>query len=85
MDLLHEQYEDKQGHLVLFECTECGYISLSLGALHGHIEGHESFVSHLLRFLPFVGPDYTGPLMDRTRIKRVDTTLEIELDDVEGL
>lgn len=31
MSLLHEQY-DSEGQLVLFRCTECEYVSLSLGA-----------------------------------------------------
>ena len=34
--LLHEEYEDEQGRLVLFRCRECGWVSLSLGSLHAH-------------------------------------------------
>lgn len=83
-DLLHEQY-DADGDLVVFECDECGYVSMSLGSLHAHIEGHEGFLSFMSRMLPIIGKGFTDPLMDRTNILRIETTEEIELSEVDGL
>jgi len=84
LDKLHEQYES-EGQLVVFRCQECGYATLSLGGLHAHIEGHQSTITHFLRMLPLVGPDYVEPLMDQTNILRVDETATIGLEEVEGL
>jgi len=84
LDRLHEQYE-ADGDLVVFECDNCGYTSLSLGSLHAHIEGHESFIGWVSRMLPLVGEDYVEPLMDDTNVLRVSQTEDIELNEVEGL
>jgi len=84
MSLLHEQYES-DGDLVVFECDQCGYVSLSLGSLHAHIEGHQSFLRWAARMLPLVGEDYAEPLMEQTNVLRVEEADAISLEEVEGL
>jgi len=83
--LLHEQYE-ADGDLVLFRCTECGYVSLSLGRLHGHIEGHRGYTRFGIQ-VPFTKTAMADvdELMDRTEVLRVEDTSEVTLDEVEGL
>ena len=82
---LHEQY-DADGRLVLFRCTECGYISLSLGGLHVHIESHRGYTRFNIQ-LPFTGSSQGdfGALMDRTQVLRVDDVTEIDREEVDGL
>jgi len=84
-DLLHEEYE-ADGDLVLFRCTECGYTTLSLGGLHGHIEGHRGY-TRLNIGIPFTktAMGNVDELMKRTEVLRVDETEAISLDRVEGL
>lgn len=31
---------DRGDSIEIYRCTECGYVALTLGGLHGHIEGH---------------------------------------------
>lgn len=83
--LLHEQYK-ADGDLVLFRCTECGYVSLSLGWLHGHIEGHRGYTRFGIQ-VPFTKTAMADvdELMDRTKVLRVEDTSEVTLDEVEGL
>lgn len=85
MNVLHQQYES-DGGLVVFRCTECGYTSLSLGGVHGHIEGHRGYTRFNLQ-IPFTKTSMANVdrLMDYTEILRVEETTEIDLDDVEGL
>jgi len=33
----------QQDELVIYRCTQCGKLSVSLGWLHGHIEKHQGF------------------------------------------
>lgn len=84
MSLLHGQY-DSDGDLVVFECDQCGYVSLSLGTVHAHIEGHQSLLRWFARMLPLVGEGYVEPLMDQTNVLRVEETDAISLNEVEGL
>jgi hypothetical protein len=85
LNRLHEQYES-DGDPVLFRCTECGYISLSLGGLHGHIESHRGYTRFNIP-IPFTktSPGNVDRLMEYTEILRVEETEEIVLDEVEGL
>lgn len=85
MGLLHEQYES-DGQLVLFRCSECGHVSLSLGGLHGHIEKHRGYTRFNIP-VPFTGtmPGNVDRLMERTEVLRVDATTEVGLNEVEGL
>lgn len=85
MSILHEQYESG-GNLVLFRCTECGYVSLSLGGLHGHVEKHRGYTRFNIQ-LPFTKTAMANVdrLMDYTDVLRVDSVSEISLNEVEGL
>ena len=83
--LFHEQYES-DGRLVVFRCRECGYVSLSLGALHGHAEQHRGYTRLKIQ-LPFTrtSPGDFDRLMEYTEVVRVDAETEITLDEVDGL
>lgn len=84
-NLLHEQY-DADGDPVLFRCSECGYRSQSLGALHGHIEGHRGYTRFNIS-IPFTNTslgDYET-LMAYTEILRVTDTERISREEVDGL
>jgi len=85
MSLIHEQYESN-GDLVLFGCTECSYISLSLGNLHAHIEGHRGYTRFNIQ-IPFTKTAMANvdELMKLTKVLRVASTDEIELKEVEEL
>lgn len=85
MDLLHEQYES-DGNIVLFRCIECGYVSLSLGATHGHIEEHRGYTRFNIS-VPFTKESMANvdELMKRTEVLRVDDTTKIDINEVEGL
>ncbi len=37
LEKFHEEYEC-EGDFVLFRCTECGRMSMSLGSIHAHCE-----------------------------------------------
>jgi len=84
LDRLHEQYE-VDGDLVLFRCAECGYVSLSLGRTHGHIEQHRGYTRFNIQ-LPFTETAMANgeQLMDRTEVVRVTGTEDISLDQVDG-
>lgn len=83
--LLHEQYK-ADGDLVLFRCTECGYVSLSLGWLHGHIERHRGYTRFGIQLpLTKTSPGNVDELMKRTEVLLVEDTSEVSLDEVEGL
>jgi len=85
LDLLHEQYES-DGSTVLFRCSECGYISLSLGSLHAHVERHRGYTRFNIQVpLTKTRMANMNALMERTEIVRVDETSEISLEEVEGL
>lgn len=85
-DVLHTEYE-VDDRLVLFRCRECGQTSLSLGSLHGHIEGHRGYTRLGIQ-LPFTdtAPGDFDRLMDYTAVIRVDETTEVPVtgyDDLE--
>lgn len=84
-DLLHEQYESND-QLVLFGCTECDYVSMSLGSTHAHIETHRGYTRFNIQ-VPFTKTSMANAdeLMKRTEIVRVTDTESLELDEVEGL
>lgn len=85
LDRFHEEYES-DGQKVLFQCTECGYTSLSLGSLHGHIEGHRGYTRFNIQ-IPFTETAMANAdrLMEYTDVLRVEETSNIELEEVEGL
>jgi len=84
-DVIHEQYE-ADGLPVLFRCRECGRIDMSLGTLHAHAEKHRGYTRWNIQ-LPFgkTSPADFKRLMKLTEVLRVDSTKEIELDEVEEL
>lgn len=83
---LHEQHEATDGSLVLFQCTECGYVSLSLGKLHGHIERHRGYTRFNFQVLfSRTSPASADELMRWTRVLRVDEATQIGLEEVESL
>jgi len=85
MSLLHEQY-DIDGDLVLFECDECGYTSLSLGSTHAHIEKHRGYTRWNIQ-IPFTKTAMANAdeLMHLTNVLRVTGTDEVSLKEVNGL
>lgn len=85
MSFLHEQYES-DGDLVLFKCTECDYVSLSLGSLHAHVEGHRGYTRFNIQ-VPFTKTAMANVdrLMKYTTVLRVESARQISLSEVEGL
>lgn len=85
LDRLHEQYE-ADGDLVLFRCSECGQVKLSLGSMHGHIEGHRGYTRFNIQ-VPFTKTAMADvdELMKMTEIVRVTETESVDLEAVEGL
>lgn len=88
LDLLerfHEQHET-DGDLVLFRCSECGFASLSLGTLHGHVERHRGYTRFNIR-VPFTKTSLANfeELMEYTEVLRVDETSEVALEEVDDL
>lgn len=77
--LFHKQYEAHNA-LVLFRCSECGYVSLSLGSLHAHAEKHRGFLGLQL---PWRVGDFDA-LMEYTEVLRVRNTEQIELSEVKA-
>ena len=85
LDWFHEEYYS-DGDLVLFLCTECGHTSLSLVALHGHVERHRGYTRFGIQIpLTRTSPANVDELMKRTEIVRISETEEISLEEVEGL
>jgi len=85
LERFHEQYE-ADGDLVVFRCTECGYVDLSLGSLHAHCETHRGYTRWNIQ-IPFTKTSMANvdELMKLTEVVRVEETSEITLDEVEGL
>lgn len=85
MTLLHEQYSS-DGDLVVFRCTECGHVSLSLGSLHGHCESHRGYTRFNIQ-IPFTKSSMANvdELMQMTEVLRVDDTTNISLSEVDDL
>lgn len=83
LDLLHEQY-DVDGDLLVFRCSECGFVSLSLGRLHAHIEGHRGYTRFGFQ-IPFTktAPANMDELMKRTEVLRVTETEATTIEGVE--
>lgn len=66
------------GDITLYRCTECGKLSVSIGYLHGHIEGHRGWGPfNILPPLPTGNPDR---LMEYTETIHV-TDYEVETHD----
>ena len=84
LDRFHEEYES-DGALVLFRCTECGYMSMSLGLFHAHCEQHRGYTRFGIQ-VPFTktSPGRFEGLMELTEVLRVEETSTISLEDVEG-
>lgn len=80
MTLFHEQYESDNA-VVLFSCTECDHVSLSLGSLHAHAEQHRGWFGFQW---PWRYGDF-DQLMELTEIVRVQEVEEISIEEVEGL
>jgi hypothetical protein len=86
LERLHEQYEDTEERLVLFECEECGFTSMSIGTAHAHIERHRGYTRFNIQ-LPFTKTAMANvdELMKLTNVYAVDGRESINLDAVEGL
>jgi len=86
MSLLHTEYTDHSGRLVLFRCSECGNTYLSIGALHGHAERHRGYTRLGIQ-IPFTKTAVANvdELMTYTEVVAVETAEPITLDDVEEL
>jgi len=82
MSLWHEQ-SGVDGDVILFQCTDCGQIELSLGALHAHIERHRGYTRWNIQ-VPFTRGVVANweELMARTEVLRVQEVEQITLDDV---
>jgi len=79
-----EEVDEEDDDLVLFRCAECGYVSLSLGQTHAHIEQHRGYTRFNIQ-LPFTSTAMANAdeLMDRTEVVRVTGTEDISLDQVD--
>jgi len=84
--LLHSQWHTTDGDLVVFQCAECDYASLSVGQLHGHAEQHRD-----LAVDPFglIVPPWRWAEMEElwalTEIVTVDGGRTVTRQDVVGL
>jgi hypothetical protein len=69
--------------IVFYRCTQCGYVSLSLGWLHGHIERHRGYTRFNIQ-LPFTrtSPGDFEALMERTEVLVVADARRIDVDEV---
>jgi hypothetical protein len=86
LEPLHEEYYTEDDDLVVFRCQECGFTSMSLGYVHGHIEGHRGYTRFNIQLpLTDTSPGNYEALMDRTEVVRVAETESITLSEVEGL
>ena len=69
--------------IVIYRCTECGKISVSLGWLHGHVEKHRGYTRFGIQLpLTKTSPGDFGRLMEYTEVLRVEEYEEVGLDDV---
>lgn len=84
-DLLHvEHYAEDD--LVLFRCTECGIIKMSLGELHGHCEKHRGYTRFNIPVpLTKEAPANVDELMKLTEVLRVTDTEKTTLEEVDTL
>jgi hypothetical protein len=85
-DILHEQDTTEDGDLVLYRCSECGQIEMSIGALHGHAERHRGYTRLGIQ-IPFTetAVGRFDQLMELTEILRVEQTSQISIEEVEQL
>lgn len=65
--------------IVIYGCTECGYMSTSLGWLHAHVERHRGFFGLQL---PWRYGD-REELMKMTQVLRVEDVSEVDLEEIE--
>lgn len=65
--------------IVLYRCTECGKVSVSIGWLHAHAEKHRGLFGFQL---PWRYGDFNA-LMELTEVLRVDEYSEVGLEEVE--
>jgi hypothetical protein len=70
--------------IVLFRCIECGYVSLSLGWLHGHAERHRGYTRFNIQ-LPFTrtSPGDFEALMERTEVLVVEDARRADVEEVD--
>jgi len=82
--LLHEQY-DADGDLVLFGCTECDYVSMSLGGLHAHAETHRGYTRFGIQIpLTKTAMANVDELMELTEVVRVCAMCKLaQVEDAE--
>lgn len=74
---------DPREELLIYRCTECGKVSVSIGWLHAHIEKHHGFgpwniIPNPLKMGRF------KPKMEYTEILRVDEYSEVGLEEVKA-
>jgi hypothetical protein len=78
-------YEDDELHEILvFRCTECGAVDVSLGKLHAHIERHRGYTRFGIQLpLTKTAMANVDELMKRTQILRVEDYSEVSKSEVE--
>lgn len=71
------------GKLVIFRCSECGAVSVSLGWIHGHIEKHRGYTRFKIP-IPFTreSPANVDELMKRTEILVVEDHSLANIEEV---
>lgn len=85
LDYFHEEY-DVDGDPVLFRCSDCGRLSMSLGSLHAHVERHRGYTRFGIQ-LPIgkTSPGNFEQLMEMTQVLRVTDVETVRLEEVDGL
>jgi hypothetical protein len=82
---LAPQYDtDELDQIIVYRCTECGAVDVSLGSLHAHIERHRGYTRLGIQ-LPFTKTAIANvdELMKRTQILRVEDYSEVSEAEVE--
>lgn len=64
---------------VVYRCKECGKVSVSIGWIHAHIEGHRGIFGFQF---PWRYGDWDA-LMERTEVIRVDESSVVDIEEVE--
>ena len=79
------EHYTSDGDLVLFECQECGYVSLYLGRLHAHVETHREYTRFGIQ-TPFTDSSIANilELMDYTAVWRVGQVDGIIIEEIDN-
>ena len=62
--------------IVIYRCTECGYLSTSLAYIHGHVEGHNPGLGPW-GLIPdprkTANPDHLNTMVEAVRVEEFTT------------